>query len=324
MRRLYARVVATAVMAATASFGLATAPGSPAAAVACDGPQGVSVVVDRGALGGGISEVCDPAGAGKAAIALFEDAGFSLTYVETQPGAVCQVDGEPASDPCFQAPPPDAHWGLWSSDGISGSWEYASGDPASLAVPGGGYVAFAWQAAADLREPGVPATPHESSPTPEPTPSESPSDGGDGDGDGGSGDDGGKGDDTGTGDDATGGGGASGSLSPSNSASSATSAPGSTTATWYADAGSEPGAGGPPASGVPVPSVSQTGVPATAAGSASVAGSGSAAPEDAFTETAAPSDGDALPVWVVPAVLFVVGVGGGSIIVVRHHKRLGL
>ena len=52
--------------------------------------------------------------------------GFSLTYVQRQPGFVCRINGAPASDPCVNTPPADAYWGLWWSDGKSGSWTYSS------------------------------------------------------------------------------------------------------------------------------------------------------------------------------------------------------
>jgi hypothetical protein len=158
----------------------------PAAAAACSGATGVTVVVDRGALGGGIDQVCNGSGGGNTATTLFTDSGFSLTYVQQTPGFVCRINGQPASDPCVKTPPSDAYWGLWWSDGTSGSWTYASVGAGSLTVPDGGYVAFAWQSGSKSA-PGVPATAHTSPPSSSPTttPSSLPSTGGNGGGGGG-------------------------------------------------------------------------------------------------------------------------------------------
>ena len=50
--------------------------------------------------------------------------------------------------------PTDAYWGLWWSDGQSGSWSYSPSGAGSLTVPEGGYVAFAWQSGSKA-PPGV-------------------------------------------------------------------------------------------------------------------------------------------------------------------------
>ena len=94
--------------------------------------------------------------------------GYTFTYVQRQPGFVCRINGQPASDPCVNTPPVDAYWGLWWSDGTSGTWTYSSVAAGSLTIPDGGYVAFAWQSGA-RSAPGAPATAHASSPTSAPT-----------------------------------------------------------------------------------------------------------------------------------------------------------
>ena len=65
----------------------------------------MTVVVDHGALGGGVDQVCNAVGGGNDATSLFTGAGFSLTYVQRQPGFVCRINGQPASDPCVNTPP---------------------------------------------------------------------------------------------------------------------------------------------------------------------------------------------------------------------------
>lgn len=158
------------VVLAVAGAGLVPVP---ATAATCSG-TGVSVVVDFGALGGGIRTGCDASGNRKAAQA-FERTGNHLEYAQRQPGFVCRVDAAPANDPCINTAPADAYWGLYWSDGTSG-WKYASTAVGSLTLPAGGSVAFSWQNGGG-DPPGIapasaaPATQAPArSPTPAPTP----------------------------------------------------------------------------------------------------------------------------------------------------------
>ena len=176
MRLLLARLAAAVLATSAAGLGLVAGTSAPATAAACSGATGVTVVVDHGALGGGVDQVCNAGGRRNAASSLFTGAGFSLTYVQRQPGFVCRINGQPASDPCVNTPPSNAYWGLWWSDGKSGSWSYSSLGAGSLTVPNGGYVAFAWQTGS-LNAPNVVPTPHASTPTPAPTPTATPTSG---------------------------------------------------------------------------------------------------------------------------------------------------
>jgi len=143
---------------------------APANAAYCSG-SGVNVVVDRGALGGGITKDCDSSGNRNAARA-FEDTGHHLTYVASQPGFVCSVDGAP-QPVCPSTPPADAYWGLYWSDG-TGGWKYASVGATSLTIPAGGSVAFSWQNGGG-DPPGVaPASPVPATHSPTPTPTQQP------------------------------------------------------------------------------------------------------------------------------------------------------
>lgn len=174
MKSLLVRVAAVALVAAAAGVGYA----EPAQADACADADGVTVVVDFHELGGGVSQVCDPDGGGHSAAKLFTDNGFPLTYVSRQPGFVCRVSGKPADDPCVNTPPSDAYWGLFWSDGKSGSWTYSTVGAGSQKVPDGGYVAFSWQGDAGKSLPGVTPRKHGSgkpTKTPEPTHSPTPS-----------------------------------------------------------------------------------------------------------------------------------------------------
>ncbi len=171
MTRLVRLAAATALVAAAGLTGPA-----PAYAAACSTASGVSVVVDFHELGGGLQQVCDAGGGGQKASALFPDNGFPLTYVQRQPGFVCQVSGAPADESCVNTPPPDAYWGLWWSDGESGTWSYSSVGVASLTIPDGGSVALSWNGSSTKSPPGAPPPQHQSGqePSEKPEPTRSP------------------------------------------------------------------------------------------------------------------------------------------------------
>jgi hypothetical protein len=156
-------------------------PGPATADGYCSG-SGVNVVVDYGALGGGLVKGCDASGNRNAARA-FENTRHQLSYAQRQPGFVCRVDGVPASDPCVNTSPADAYWGLYWSDGTSG-WKYSSVAAGSLSLPAGATVAFSWQNGGDADLPGTSpapppaasqASPTASSPRPTRTPTKAAS-----------------------------------------------------------------------------------------------------------------------------------------------------
>jgi hypothetical protein len=175
------RDLAAAVLV-TAAVGIPVGLPAPSQAATCEPGAGVSVVVDFNSLGGGSPASCDPSGGGKSASALFAGAGFTLTYAQRQPGYVCRVNGVPASDPCVNTSPASAYWGLWWSDGTSGSWKYSALGVTSLTIPKGGSVAFAWDDVDGSVKPGVappkqaaaPSASPAASPTVKPTPTPTP------------------------------------------------------------------------------------------------------------------------------------------------------
>lgn len=169
MRTLLHRLVAATFVVASTGATLAGATAAPASSATCADAGGVSVVVDFGALGGGVRTACDSAGAGKSAAALFGGSGFPLTYATRDVGFVCRVSGVPAADPCINTSPGDAYWGLYWSNGTSGSWTYSSLGVQGLTVPAGGSVAWSWQGGS-TGPPGIAAPVHAQAPTPTPTP----------------------------------------------------------------------------------------------------------------------------------------------------------
>jgi hypothetical protein len=319
-QRLGARLAAAVLVTAAAVAGVAGSTASPASAAACESATGVTVVVDRGALGGGIAQVCNPASGGKAA-GLFTSSGFSLTYVQREPGFVCRIDGQPASDPCVNTPPADAYWGLWWSDGSSGSWSYSSVGAGSLTVPDGGYVAFAWQSGS-RSAPGVPATPHAASPSP--TPTATPGSGSSGGGGG-----------------HNGGGGSAGPTTkpsahpsrhpttPSAKPSAAPTAAGAvtpsaqpTTAPAVPDQTTSAPATAQGGSATESPSTSSEPAATSAPAPASPSDAASSTPVEGTSEATAADDG-ALPVWVVPLVIVALGAAGGASYLLRRRRQPG-
>jgi hypothetical protein len=97
----------------------AAAPSAPA--TAADRCDGVWVVVDATAAGGGTTTRCasgDPA----TGLAALEGAGHAYGFVPRVPGMVCTIDARP--DPCNGAPT-DAYWSYWSAE-PGGPWIYNS------------------------------------------------------------------------------------------------------------------------------------------------------------------------------------------------------
>ena len=77
----------------------------------------------------------------------FGNTGHGLTYAQRQPGFVCRVSGlpDPSRETCGNTPPTDAYWGLFWSDGQSGTWSYSSVGIGSLKVPAGGFIGWRFQ-----------------------------------------------------------------------------------------------------------------------------------------------------------------------------------
>lgn len=174
-----ARLAGLVAAAAVAATGLVGVTSVPASAALCSG-GGVNVVVDFQGLGGGVQKGCDPQGANRSSDKVFPAAGFGLTYAQREPGFVCRVKGKSQDDPCVNASPTNAYWGLYWSDGKSGKWTYATTGVSGLSVPKGGFVAFSWQNGGDADPPGAAPVNQQSTPTPKPTkaPPKAPSGGG--------------------------------------------------------------------------------------------------------------------------------------------------
>lgn len=152
--------------------GVTLAP-SPAHAAGCPSAQGVTVVVDfAGSGASGLDSGCVSGGGGDSAAQLFAAAGHALTRVQSQPGAVCKVDGVREADACAQMPPANAFWGLFWADG-EGDWVFSQQGVDALDVPDGGSVGFAWQDGGSYDPPGM-APPRHAEPEPSDPPTQDP------------------------------------------------------------------------------------------------------------------------------------------------------
>lgn len=145
VRRLRRWFLATGFLAAIV-LGPAVGPSSAVVGDgACeDGASGITVLVDSSARDGGVEIRCVEAEGETAAEALFEDAGFEVSFASQQPGFVCRIDGVPADDPCVRAAPADAFWALYWAGPAEASWAYSTRGLQQLRVPVGGFVAFSW------------------------------------------------------------------------------------------------------------------------------------------------------------------------------------
>lgn len=97
----------------------------PGGAATCSPGDGTTVVVDFGALGGGIETGC-ASGAGTGFEALSR-AGFDVTRVQSNPAFVCRIDGLPGADTedCTDIPPATGFWSYWTAD-LGGGWRLAT------------------------------------------------------------------------------------------------------------------------------------------------------------------------------------------------------
>lgn len=134
-----------------------TAPTGPSGAP-CPAGAGVTVVVQRGAD----AVVGCAAGDPSSGLDALRRAGFTVTPVQSSPGAVCRIDGEPAGDPCVAMPPATAYWSYWHAM-PGGTWTFAqtgaaSADPAPGTVEGWRFGAGTPPGIAPPRAPGPAAS----------------------------------------------------------------------------------------------------------------------------------------------------------------------
>ena len=126
------------------------APAPAVLAGACTDTTGITVVVDFSAFGDGVVVRCAPQPVRSGFDALTR-AGFTFAGTTQFPGLLCRINGEPASDPCHGAPPPNAYWGYWHAP-RGGSWTYSSSGAGSRVPPAGSVEGWSF---GDRDEPGM-------------------------------------------------------------------------------------------------------------------------------------------------------------------------
>ncbi|TDB96959.1 hypothetical protein E1091_08865 [Micromonospora fluostatini] len=124
------RWLAGMVAAAVVSIGLIAAEPTPrtAQAAPCTGTAGVTVVVDYGALGGGVQVACAP-GDPATGLAALQGGGFTVTGTQRWGLAfICRINGKPtsATEPCINTPPASAYWSYWHASGSGAAWTYST------------------------------------------------------------------------------------------------------------------------------------------------------------------------------------------------------
>jgi len=156
--RLLRHLAGVAAASGLALAGL-TVAATPASAAACSGTTGVTVVVDTG---GSVSTRC-ASGNPDSAWAALQAAGFQVTPVTSQPGAICRIDDYPDTG-CQQMPPASAYWAFFHAK-RGGSWTYSSTGARSYDPPSGTVVGFRFGSGQQPRV-APPAPPKTSTPAP--------------------------------------------------------------------------------------------------------------------------------------------------------------
>jgi hypothetical protein len=119
---------------ASGGLALAATPATSApTAGACSDGEGVTVVVDFAALGGGVQTRCAPAPVTSGFDALTR-AGFAITSVSGQ-AFLCRIDAKPADDPCNRIPSAARYWSYWHAD-RGEAWTYSSSGASRKPPPG--------------------------------------------------------------------------------------------------------------------------------------------------------------------------------------------
>ncbi|MET0903669.1 MAG: hypothetical protein ABWZ52_10555 [Acidimicrobiales bacterium] len=134
------------------SAAVQAAPSHPPTAVggACTDSTGITVVVDFTRFGDGVEVRCAPQPVRSAFEALTR-AGFAFQGTVRFPGLLCRIDGEPATDPCQGAPPPNAYWAYWHAP-RGGDWTYSTSGGGTRVPPPGSVEGWAF---GDEDAPGI-------------------------------------------------------------------------------------------------------------------------------------------------------------------------
>ncbi|HVJ96366.1 MAG TPA: hypothetical protein VNC41_06005, partial [Acidimicrobiia bacterium] len=118
-------VAGVAVVIATIATPGALTPAQ--ADTGCTTTNGVTVIVDFKALGGGVQRGCaiNPA----SGLDALQKAGFGTAGTNRWGNAfVCRIDGKPGNPPeaCLDTPPGNAYWAYYTAKPTDAGWKYVS------------------------------------------------------------------------------------------------------------------------------------------------------------------------------------------------------
>lgn len=177
---LAAAIAAGISGAVSAGLTVASAPAAGAQVEgACPTSDGVTVVVDFGALGGGVQVGCarGPQATGLTALT---NAGFAWNGTTRFPTFVCRILDKPADANCYDAAPVNATWAYWTAP-AGGEWRYSSVGAAGGATASPGTVqGWSWSTGKNVPPSiapprvSVPDTAAPPAPTVAPAPAPSP------------------------------------------------------------------------------------------------------------------------------------------------------
>lgn len=150
-RGLRSGLLALALVAGSAGFGLVTAPaavavdpskGSPGF---CPNANGVTVVIDFQELGGTTIVRCAPGDQATGLTAL-KNAGIQIAGTNRWGESfICRIEGKPGpdSEPCIDTPPASAYWSYWHSPN-AGNWTYSQWGVTNRKPPPGSFEGWSF------------------------------------------------------------------------------------------------------------------------------------------------------------------------------------
>ncbi|UYM07040.1 hypothetical protein [Solicola gregarius] len=166
-----------AALAVAATVAVVLAPVAPASAIDdsqgapgfCPDDNGVTVVVDMGALGGDVIVRCAPGSQQRDGLEALEAAGFEISgTTRFGDGAVCRIEGRPAADEglavdgndgyqeaCVDMPPASAYWSYWGADN-GGDWSYSQWGLKNRDAVNGGFEGWSFSMNESRSSPSAP------------------------------------------------------------------------------------------------------------------------------------------------------------------------
>jgi hypothetical protein len=123
---------------------------------ACSDGQGVTLVVDFQALGGGVNVRCAPQPVGNGYDA-FRNAHVSYETVEGR-DFICRIAAQPENANCSNYPPADYYWSYWAAK-PGGEWQYTTKGAGARKPSPGSYEGWSFVSSDTASPPRYPVPP---------------------------------------------------------------------------------------------------------------------------------------------------------------------